>query len=156
MVPIITGIHAKNRQKARESDLEEKKIGILEIPKIDVHLPIYPSVSEQELESGVGHIPESNWIDEGTNSHCLIAGHRGLPGTVLLAKLHEMEEGDYFYVTQKMQTYRYQVCQIQVIRPQDTEKLITKEDGEFVSLITCTPYGIHTHRLIVTGRRMEE
>ena len=65
MVPIITGIHAKNRQKARESDLEEKKIGILEIPKIDVHLPIYPSVSEQELESGVGHIPESNWIDEG-------------------------------------------------------------------------------------------
>ena len=153
---IFFPLYTKQKQEKMIKEQRQEILGVLEIPKIDVCLPVYPGVSEEELKHGVGHIPESKWIDAGTDLHCLIAGHRGLPGATLLTRLHEMQIGDCFYVKQGDQTYQYEVCQIRTISPENTKTLIQKVKGEFVSLITCTPYGVNTHRLIVTGKRMEE
>ena len=131
-------------------------LGLLEIPKIQVLLPIYEGTSEEVLQKGVGHIEVSSPLGGGDDTHCLLAGHRGLPDATLFLRLREMREGDTFYVEVQEQQYRYQVCEIRVVRPEETEGLGICKDRDLVSLITCTPYGINTHRLIVTGERMEE
>lgn len=126
-------------------------LGRLQIPTIDVDLPIYEGVSEDVLENGIGHITQSSPLFAGNKSHCLLAGHRGLMNRTLLFRLGELELGDQFFIG----TYSYRVCDINVIHPEDTGYFQTEEERELVSLITCTPIGIHTHRLVVTGERIK-
>ena len=134
----------------------ENMMGIISIPKIEVLLPIYEGTTEAVLQKGVGHIEVSSSLGGGLGTHCLLAGHRGLPSAELFRRLGELQEGDLFYVETKGQRYTYVVCEIRVVRPEETEGLGICENRDLVSLITCTPYGINTHRLIVTGERMEE
>lgn len=131
-------------------------IGIIEIPKIDVFLPVYHGTTEAVLEKGIGHLEGSSLPVGGNSTHCLLAGHRGLPDAALFTRLGEMEEGDCFYIEVRDERLAYQVCEIRVIKPEETEGLGIQRGRDLVSLITCTPYGINTHRLIVTGERMEE
>lgn len=129
-------------------------VGILEIPKIDVRLPIYPDVEEEMLQNGVGHLKNSNLPGEGEDTHSLIVGHRGLPSASLLAHLNEVKEGEDFFVITEREKYRYRVMEVRVIQPEETTCLKVRNGKELVSIITCTPYGINTHRLVVTGERI--
>ena len=133
---------------------EETMLGILEIPKLEIALPIYEGTAERVLQEGVGHLSQSADLGAGKGTLCLLAGHRGLPNQELLARLGEMQVGDVFYVFREVR-YAYRVCDIRVVRPEETEGFVCVADKELVSLITCTPYGLNTHRLIVTGERME-
>lgn len=152
LVGMMCVIVSVGYQKKLETPAGAKFLGQLEIPSIDVSLPIYEGTCEEVLENGVGHISRSR--DLGEVGHCLLAGHRGLPNQTLLIRLGEVKIGDQFVIKEN-QTYFYRVCDIQVIRPEDTQCLKTKAEKELVSLITCTPVGINTHRLVVTGERIK-
>lgn len=140
----------------REDPTADEMMGILEIPEIHVLLPIYTGTTEDVLQKGVGHFEGSSELGGGKSTHCLLAGHRGLPDAELFTRLGELEEGDLFYIEVNNQRYTYKVCEIRVVRPEETEGLGIQKDRDLVSLVTCTPYGINTHRLIVTGERKEE
>lgn len=130
-------------------------MGSLLIPKIDVSLPIYHGTDEESLANGVGHIQGTSLPVGGENTHSALSGHRGLPSSKLLVRLDEMEGGDYFFIKIGVETLAYKVCEIQVVEPEETSVLDIQAGDDRVSLITCTPYGINTHRLIVTGERVE-
>jgi len=159
--PLVSQMYTRNEErkvmlKYKETPDESNVIGILEIPQIDVLLPIYSGVTEDVLQKGVGHLVGSSTLGGGTSTHCLLAGHRGLPNAELFTRLGEVKEGDLFFIEVSDTRYTYRVCQIQIIRPEETDGLGIQKDRDLVSLITCTPYGINTHRLIVTGEKMEE
>jgi len=137
---------------------DRPQIAYISIPKINLYLPVYEGVKEEVLQHGIGYMKESSYPGAGKNSHCLLAGHRGLPNATLFERLDEIEIGDLFYLEMESKgcIYQYQVCEIHVIEPDDTECLKVHKQRELVSLITCTPYGINTHRLVVTGERMDE
>lgn len=141
-------------EKEVQSPKDAIYLGAIEIPGIQVSLPIYEGTGETVLENGVGHVEESAPFGGGIGSHCLLAGHRGLPNKLLLTRLSELEIGDSFFIITE-EKYTYRVCNIQVIRPEDTDKLKLCKERELVSIITCTPYGLYTHRLVVTGERMK-
>ncbi len=130
-------------------------IGYIEIPKLKIYLPIFEGTEEETLEKGVGHISESSYPGR-ENSHCILAGHRGLPNKDMLLHLDKMSVGDQFYLIIDHEILEYTVCQIQVIKPNNTKSLGVQNGKELVSLVTCTPYGINTHRLVVTGERVKE
>lgn len=151
--------HAENKEiveQYRSGLHSDDVLGILEIPAIHVRLPICEGVTEQVLQKGIGHIETSSPLGGGKGTHCLLAGHRGLPEAELLTRLGEVKEGELFYIETSYDKYTYQVCEIKVIKPEETGGLGVQKDRELVSLITCTPYGINTHRLVVTGERLEE
>lgn len=152
--PSVSNCFVKKKQVEVMESEREALVGILEIPKIDVRLPIYPDVEEEMLQNGVGHLRNSNLPGEGKNTHSLIAGHRGLPSASLLTHLDEVKEGECFFIIAEEEKYQYRVVEIQVIRPEETECLKVRNGKELVSVITCTPYGINTHRLVVTGERI--
>lgn len=156
LYPVLSNIYVEKQQQKAISEEASGVIGSVKIPTIGVHLPIYEGVSDEVLEKGVGHIKESHHPGEGQNTHCLLAGHRGLPTAELFTRMGELEVGDRFYVHVPNETYLYTVCRVQVIRPEETDVLGIWTGKELVSLITCTPYGLNTHRLIVTGERTEE
>lgn len=145
--PFLSNEFVKNKQV-------DESVGVLEIPSIDVRLPIYPDVKEEMLQYGVGHIKSSHLPGGGKNTHSLIAGHRGLPRASLLVRLGEVKVGEHFFITMGEEVYQYCVTEICVIRPEDTACLKVQDGRELVSIITCTPLGIHTHRLVVTGERI--
>ncbi len=130
-------------------------MGTIEIPKIDVSIPIYHGTKEEVLSVGIGHLEGSSLPVGGENTRAILTGHRGLPNAKLFTRLDEMEQGDYFFIHMAKDTLAYQVEDIQVILPEDVEKLKMKAGEDLISLITCTPYGINTHRLVVTGKRVE-
>ena len=135
---------------------ENGMMGSLEIPKIALKLPIYHGTEEETLASGIGHLKESSLPVGGINSHSILTGHRGLPEAQLFTRLDEMEMNDMFYLQVCEEKLSYRVCEIQVVKPEEVEILNIKPGEDLVSLITCTPYGINTHRLVVTGKRIEE
>ena len=147
---------AKITSEYQTNQTSEDVMGIISIPKIDVLLPIYEGTTEAVLQKGVGHIAVSSSLGGGSGTHCLLTGHRGLPSAALFRRLGELQEGDSFCIETKGQRCTYAVCEIRVVKPEETEGLGIWENRDLVSLITCTPYGINTHRLIVTGERMEE
>lgn len=130
-------------------------MGSLEIPKIDVNLPIYHGTSEEALSNGVGHLKGSSLPVGGSSTHSVLSGHRGLPSSKLLLRMDEVEEGDYFFIKTCDQVLAYKVIRIAVVQPEDTSALQIKAEEDLISLVTCTPYGINTHRLIVTGARCD-
>lgn len=129
-------------------------MGSIEIPKIDVDLPIYHGTSDEVLQVGIGHIQGTSLPIGGENTHCVLSGHRGLPGSKLFTRLDEMEEGDLFFIQVLGETLAYKVYNIQVVEPDDVSVMEIEAGRDDCSLITCTPYGLNTHRLVVTGERV--
>lgn len=129
-------------------------MGYLKIPKIKVNLPIYHGTSEEVLEKGAGHVDVTALPIGGVNRHPVISAHRGLPSAELFTRLDELEEGDHFFLHVLDETLAYKVDQVRVIEPEELEQLQTYHDKDYVTLLTCTPYGVNTHRLLVRGERV--
>jgi sortase A len=130
-------------------------MGYIDIEKIGVELPIYHGVDEGVLKIGVGHLEGSSLPVGGENTHCILTGHRGLPSAKLFTDLDEMKIGDKFTVTVLDRVLTYEVDQIKVVLPEDTSELTIREGKDYCTLVTCTPYGINTHRLLIRGVRVE-
>ncbi len=136
-------------------DLSNGIMGYITIDKIDVRLPIYHGVSTQVLEKGVGHLPTSAFPIGGEGNHTVLTGHTGLPSAKLFTDLTELTEGDRFEVTiGNLQTV-YQVDRICIVLPSETEDLMPVPGADYCTLVTCTPYGVNSHRLLVRGKRVE-
>ena len=127
----------------------------ISIPKINVELPVYHDTNTDVLAKALGHLKGTSLPVGGKNTHSFITGHRGLPSSKLFVRLDEMEKDDMFYIQVYDKTLAYKVVNIQVVEPDDTKVMKIEPDRDLVSLVTCTPYGINTHRLIVTGERTE-
>ena len=130
-------------------------MGYIDIDKIGVELPIYHGVDQGVLQIGVGHLEGSSLPVGGTGTHCVLSGHRGLPSARLFTDLDEMEVGDTFTITVLDRVLTYEVDQIKVVLPEETSELTIREGKDYCTLVTCTPYGINTHRLLVRGVRVE-
>ncbi|KZE38915.1 sortase [Bhargavaea cecembensis] len=129
-------------------------IGSLEIPKIGADLPIYHGTSEEVLSQGVGHLEQSSLPTGKPGTHSVLTAHRGLPTAKMFRHLNRMEIGDKFYVKVLDETMAYEVQHIEAVLPDETGWLQMKEGEELVTLLTCDPYMINTHRLLVTGKRV--
>lgn len=129
-------------------------LGYIEIPKIDVDLPIYEGTSESVLQKGVGHLRNTSLPVGGKGTHVALSAHRGLPSAKLFTDLDELEVGDMFYLYVLDETLAYEVDQILVTEPRISNELDIDENEDYVTLITCTPYGINSHRLLVRGTRV--
>lgn len=130
-------------------------LGYITIEKIDVKLPIYHGVSTETLEKGIGHLPTSAFPIGGEGNHTVLTGHTGLPSAELFTNLTELAEGDCFEVTVGINAVTYQVDQILVVLPSETEDLMPVAGEDYCTLVTCTPYGVNSHRLLVRGTRIE-
>ena len=130
-------------------------MGYISIPKIDVRIPIYHGTSSDILQKGVGHLEGSSFPVGGESTHAILSAHRGLPSSRLFTDLDQLEEGDIFYIYVLNEVLAYQVDQILVTEPSETEALKIVDGKDYVTLVTCTPYAINTHRLLVRGERIE-
>lgn len=130
-------------------------MGYVEIPSIGCSLPIYHGTSESVLQIAVGHIEWTSLPVGGLSTHCVISGHRGLPSAKLFTDLDELVEGDIFLLRVLNEILTYEVDKISIVDPDDTERLLIETDQDYCTMVTCTPYGINTHRLLVRGRRIE-
>lgn len=155
------GSHAAGEDSASAQDEEYQSLldagggvmGAIRIPEISVDLPIYHGTSESALASGAGHLYGSSLPVGGESTHSVITGHRGLVEAMMFTRLDEMKVGDYFYIDVMGETLGYRVDRIEVIEPDDTSRLKIVEGEDRVTLMTCTPYGVNTHRLLVSGVR---
>ena len=129
-------------------------MGYLEIEKIKLKLPIYHGVSEEALEDGVGHLEGTSLPVGGETTHAILFGHRGLPSAKLFTDLDQLEEGDHFLIHVLNETLCYEVDKISVVKPEETSSLAVEEGKDLVTLLTCTPYGVNTERLLVRGHRV--
>lgn len=127
----------------------------ISIPKINVYLPIYHGLSEEVLQSGVGHLETTSLPVGGTGSHAVLAGHTGLVRTKIFDDINKLEKNDKFYIDVLGETLAYEVDKIDIVLPEDTDCIETNSSKDYVTLITCTPYMINTHRLLVRGSRIE-
>lgn len=129
-------------------------MGYISIPKIDVKVPIYHGTNSKVLQKGVGHLEGSSFPVGGSSTHAVLSAHRGLPSSKLFTDLDQMEKGDVFHIYILNEVFTYQVDQILVIEPSSTEPLMIQEGKDYVTLVTCTPYAVNTHRLLVRGTRV--
>lgn len=132
-----------------------KIIGYLKIPKIDVRLPIYHGTDQSILQIGVGHFEGTSLPVPGETVHAVLSGHTGLPSAKLLTDLVELKAGDTFSIVVLNQIYTYEVDQILVVEPEETDALELIDGGQYATIVTCTPYGINTHRLLVRGKLIQ-
>ena len=130
-------------------------MGYITIPKIGVELPIYHGTSDGVLQVAAGHLEGSSLPVGGAGTHAVISAHRGLPSAKLFTNLDELEVGDTFTITVLDRVLTYEVDQISIVLPTETDLLQPVEGKDYVTLMTCTPYGINTHRLLVRGKRIE-
>lgn len=129
-------------------------MGYIRIPCIEVSLPIYHSVSAEVLNTGAGHLPETSLPVGGKNTHSAISAHSGMAGNAMFSELERVKIGDLFYIDILGETLTYKIIQIDVVTPDDGSLLNIVPGEDLVTLITCTPYGINTHRLLVRGTRV--
>ena len=129
-------------------------IGYIEIPSIRCFLPIYHGTDEGVLQVAVGHIEGTSLPVGGESTHCVLSGHRGLPSAKLFTNLDQLQEGDVFMLNVLDETPTYEVDQILIVEPEDVSPLRIEEGKDYCTLVTCTPYGINTHRLLVRGHRI--
>ena len=149
---------SKKDKKKYESLLDISGTGIMgyiEVPKIDCSLPIYHGTDEGALQIAIGHLEGSSLPVGGKSTHCVLSGHRGLPSARLFTDLDQMEEGDIFILNILDRKLAYEVDQIRVVLPEEMSDLEIEEGKDLCTLVTCTPYGINTHRLLVRGHRTE-
>ena len=130
-------------------------MGYIEIPEIDVSLPIYHGTEDPVLQVAVGHLEWTSLPVGGESTHCVLSGHRGLPSAKLFTDLDKLREGDTFLLRVLDEILTYEVDQILIVEPQDTAALEIVEGQDYCTLVTCTPYGINTHRLLVRGHRID-
>lgn len=130
-------------------------MGYVEIPSIDVTLPIYHGTDEAVLQVAVGHIEGSSLPVGGPGTHTVLSGHRGLPSATLFTDLDQLDMGDVFLLHVLGETLTYQVDQIRIVEPDDVSLLALEEGEDLCTLVTCTPYGVNSHRLLVRGYRVE-
>ena len=130
-------------------------MGYIEIPSIGVMLPVYHGTNEAVLQIAVGHLEWTSLPVGGESSHCVVSGHRGLPSAQLFTDLDKMVEGDIFVFHVLDEVLTYQVDQIRIVEPSETEDLMIVEGEDLCTLVTCTPYGVNSHRMLVRGHRIE-
>lgn len=130
-------------------------MGYLSIPKINVSLPIYHGTEESVLQIAVGHLEGSSFPIGGKSTHAVLSAHRGLPSARLFTDLDKLETGDTFEITVLNRVLTYEVDNISIVLPEEAEGLLVQQGKDLVTLMTCTPYGINSHRLLVRGRRIE-
>lgn len=130
-------------------------MGYVQIPSIDVTLPIAHGTADDTLRDKIGHLEWSSLPVGGESTHCVISGHRGLPSAELFTNIDHLELGDKFYLHTLGKTLEYQVCNIAVVEPQDQRLLRIEEGQDLVTLVTCTPYGVNSHRLLIRGIRTD-
>lgn len=152
--PLITYETLKNYDEQLNIN-NDGMMGYLTIDKIKVELPIYHSVSETILNSSVGHLEGSSLPIGGKGTHSVLSAHRGLPSAKLFTELDKLEIGDTFKITILDETLVYKVDKISIVKPNDRKELKIDKDNDYVTLLTCTPYGINTHRLLVRGVRVQ-
>ena len=153
-IPDAFAFHAEDENAEYAAQLsfrDDGMMGYINIPRIKQNLPIYHTTSEEALEKGVGHLQGSGLPVGGESTHCVLSAHRGLPSAALFTDLDQLSEGDKFFIHLLDRTMAYQVDQILVVGPTQTESL-SITPGE--DLVTCTPYGVNTHRLLVRGHRV--
>ena len=129
-------------------------MGYLHIPVLNLELPIYHGTDEKTLDHGLGHLLGSSLPAGGTGTHCVITGHSGLAGQRIFSDLDRLQTGDIFYLKVLDETLAYMIMEINTVLPEDTSKLTIEPSGDNVTLVTCTPYGVNTHRLLVRGARI--
>ncbi|QEL79333.1 class C sortase [Bacillus sp. JAS24-2] len=130
-------------------------MGYIEISKINIKLPIYQGTSEEVLGRGIGHLDFSSLPVGGESTHTILTGHRGLPSAKLFTDLDKLSKGDLFYIHSLDKVLAYKVDQIKVVLPHETDDLQIVQKKDYTTLITCTPYGVNTNRLLVRGVRVE-
>ena len=146
------GTTTENEDKCLNMD--DGVICYLDIPKISVYLPVYYGTDDEVLKKGCGYIENTSLPVGGINTNSAMSGHTGLPGAELLSALDQLEEGDTFYIHVLGDTLAYQVDQIKTVEPKESEDLEIVPGEDHVTLVTCTPYGINSHRLLVRGIRI--
>ena len=157
-VPDVFAIREGTTDPEYESQLNimgNLMMGYIEIPAIDVHLPIYHYSDEVSLSKGCGHIFGSSLPVGGESSHAVITAHRGLPTAAMFTDLDQVREGDRFFLKILDRTLAYEVDRIEVVDPADTRSLAIERGSDYVTLVTCTPYGVNTDRLLVRGHRVD-
>ena len=152
--PLLTYDTLKNYKKLLNVN-DDGMMGYLTIDKIKVELPIYHTVSETVLNSSVGHLEGTSLPIGGKGTHSVLSAHRGLPSAKLFTELDKLEIGDTFKITILDETHVYKVDKISIVKPNDRNELKIDKDNDYVTLLTCTPYGINTHRLLVRGVRVQ-
>lgn len=130
-------------------------MGYIEIPSINCSLPIYHGTDEAELQIATGHIEGTSLPVGGESTHCVISGHRGLPSARLFTDLDQLVAGDHFMLRVLDETLTYEVDQILIVLPEEVDALAIEEGKDYCTLVTCTPYGVNSHRLLVRGHRVE-
>lgn len=130
-------------------------MGYVEIPDIDITLPIYHGVSEESLAKGAGHLPETSLPIGGESTHAVISAHSGMASARMFTDLEQLKEGDVFFLHVLNDTLAYEIDQILTVLPSDTEAIQIVPGEDYVTLLTCVPYGVNTHRLLVRGHRIE-
>ncbi len=128
-------------------------MGYIEIPSVDISIPIYHYTTEEVLKKGAGHLFGSSLPVGGESTHAVLSAHRGLPDARLFTDLNLVEEGDVFYITVLSKKLAYEADRIEVVEPSETESLAIEEGKDYVTLVTCTPYAVNSHRLLVRGKR---
>ena len=154
------GLHNLTEEEEKEYNsllniTEDGIMGYVDIPKIHVQLPIYHGTDEAVLEVAVGHIPGSSLPVGGPNTHTVVSGHRGLPSARLFTDIDQLREGDTFTLNVLDETLTYEVDQIRTVLPDELQDLTIQEGQDYCTLVTCTPYAVNTHRLLVHARRTE-
>ena len=144
---------AGRKEYARMLEVNEM-LGHVEIPRIGQDLPIYAGTTDEVLEKGLGHLEGTSLPIGGTSTHAVVTGHRGLPNAKLFRNLDQLVEGDVFYIHNIEGTLAYQVDKIQVVDPSDFNPVLVEEGKDYATLLTCTPYMINSHRLLVRGHRI--
>ena len=129
-------------------------MGYIEIPKIDITYPVYHGTGEAVLQIAIGHLEWSSLPVGGKSSHCVVSGHRGLPSARLFTDLDQIEVGDTFLMRVLDEVLTYEVDQIKIVEPHVTEDLLIVEGKDLCTLVTCTPYGINSHRMLIRGHRV--
>ena len=153
-----------NEEKLKELGLTYESVlnvadngvmGYIEIPKISVSLIIYHTIEENVLQKGIGHVPETHLPVGGKNTHCVLAGHTGLPSAKLLTNIDHLKVGDRFYIHVLNEVLEYKIDDVSVVEPDEVSRLNVISGKECVTLVTCTPYGVNSHRLLVRGVRVD-
>ena len=153
-----------NEGKLKELGLTYEKVlnaadngvmGYIEIPKISVSLIIYHTIEENVLQKGIGHLPETHLPVGGKNTHCVLAGHTGLPSAKLLTNIDHLKVGDRFYIHVLNEVLEYKIDDVSVVEPDEVSRLNVISGKDCVTLVTCTPYGVNSHRLLVRGVRVD-
>lgn len=135
-------------------NLNDGLMAALSIPKINLTIPIYHGISETVLSKGAGHVPTTSLPIGQNNSHCVLIGHRGLPGSSLFTRLDELENEDIIFIEVLNETLAYEVDSIEVVLPEEAQEFEIQQGQDRLTLVTCTPYGINSHRLLVHAHRV--